>query len=83
MRTKTNGISNEVIATVTLLAIWLQSQGLGLGLGKMLVKQAAVWAIARDCRLLHLEVFDNNTYAKGFYQNLGVKSKILNMIKPI
>ncbi|MGO2292155.1 MAG: GNAT family N-acetyltransferase [Pseudoalteromonas sp.] len=81
VRTHKDGISGETCGTIPLLAISPKSQGLGLG--KTLIKHAEKWAKNLGCRLLHLEVFANNTKADSFYQNIGFKPETVHMIKPI
>jgi len=76
-----DGISGERCGTVTLLAVSPIAQGMGIG--KLLMKEAETWAIKQDYRLLHLEVFANNDNARGFYQNLGFEAEMLHMIKPL
>ncbi|WP_100643639.1 GNAT family N-acetyltransferase [Alteromonas facilis] len=80
-RTHKDGVSDEVCITVPLLAIAPKSQGLGLG--KLLMVAIEDWAKSLDCRLIHLEVFANNTNARCFYDNLGFQPEMLNMVKVI
>jgi ribosomal protein S18 acetylase RimI-like enzyme len=81
VRTHKDSISGETSGTIPLLAVSPQSQGLGVG--ALLINYAEQWAKNVGCRLLHLEVFANNTKAKGFYQHLGFKSETVHMIKSI
>lgn len=81
IRIHQDGISGEMCATVPLLAVSPKSQGLGVG--KILMGSAEQWAKKLGCRLLHLEVFANNTKANRFYDNLGFKPEMLHMIKTI
>ncbi|CAH9049785.1 dTDP-fucosamine acetyltransferase [Pseudoalteromonas holothuriae] len=81
VRTHTDGISGELCATVPLLAVSPKSQGLGLG--KQLMTSAEQWAKKLGCRLLHLEVFANNTAARGFYQQQGFEPEMIQMVKVI
>lgn len=76
-----DGISGEQAATIPLLAVSPSAQGLGVG--KLLVAAAQAWGEDHGCRLLHLEVFANNTKAQRFYQKLGFKSETLHMIKTL
>lgn len=62
-------ISNEKCATVTLLAV--SEIARGKGIGKLLLQAAEGWAQRQGYRLLHLEVFANNSNAQGFYKSLG------------
>ncbi len=43
----------------------------GLGLGRILMREAAKAALGRDARSLCLWVFEDNTGAIGFYERLG------------
>jgi len=81
VRTHNDGISNEISATIPLLAVSPSAQGLGVG--KILMNCAEQWAKEHDCRLLHLEVFANNKKANGFYQALGFKPELVTMIKTL
>ncbi|GLX77336.1 hypothetical protein tinsulaeT_06760 [Thalassotalea insulae] len=81
VRTHKDGISGEICGTVPLLAVSPKSQGLGVG--KLLMESAEQWAKNLDCRLLHLEVFANNSKANSFYKKLGFKSETLHMVKTI
>lgn len=67
--------------TIPLLAVSPESQGLGVG--KVLIEFAEKWSKDLECRLLHLEVFANNTKANNFYQTLGFKPETVQMIKTI
>ena len=68
-------------ASVTLLAVLPDTQGLGIG--KALINSAEHWAKTQGYRLLHLEVFANNNKAQGFYKNVGFEAETLHMIKTI
>ena len=81
VRTHKDSISGETCGTIPLLAVSPDSQGLGVG--KLLIEHAEAWAKNLDCRLLHLEIFANNTKANRFYQNLGFQAETVHMIKPI
>ncbi len=81
VRTHKDSITSETCATIPLLAVSPKSQDMGLG--KTLIEHAQHWAKSLGCRLLHLEVFANNTKATGFYQNLGFKAETIHMVKPI
>ncbi|MGB2129765.1 MAG: GNAT family N-acetyltransferase [Flavicella sp.] len=81
VRTHKDSISDETCGTIPLLAVCPESQGLGIG--KALLQIAENWAKDLGCRLLHLEVFANNTNAKGFYKNVGFLPETLHMVKPI
>jgi GNAT superfamily N-acetyltransferase len=81
VRTHQDSISGETCGTIPLLAVSPESQGLGVG--KSLIGRAEQWAKDLGCRLLHLEVFANNTKADAFYQNMGFKAETVHMIKPI
>jgi len=81
VRTHKDDISGETCGTIPLLAVSPKSQGLGVG--KALIEYAESWVKNLGCRLLHLEVFANNTNAKGFYEGLGFKPETIHMIKPI
>lgn len=74
-------ISGEICGTVTLLAVHPTSQGSGVG--KLLISAAENWALKQGYRLLHLEVFANNSKAQGFYKNLGFAPEMLHMIKEL
>jgi len=76
-----DSISDEACGTVTLLAVSPSAQGMGIG--KILMNAAEIWAKQQNYRLLHLEVFANNDNAKGFYQNLGFEAEMLHMIKSL
>jgi ribosomal protein S18 acetylase RimI-like enzyme len=79
VRAHEDGISGEVCGTVPLLAVSPKAQGMGVG--KLLMESAQRWAKEQGYRLLHLEVFANNTKAQGFYKNLGFEAEMLHMIK--
>lgn len=81
VRTRNDDISGEVCGTIPLLAVSPKSQGLGIG--KSLMASAEEWAKSFGCRLIHLEVFANNSKANNFYQNLGFKPEMLHMIKTL
>ncbi len=81
VRTHKDSITGETCGTIPLLAVSPDSQGSGLG--TLLIEHAEVWAKNLGCRLLHLEVFANNTKAKRFYQNIGFKAETLHMKKTI
>ena len=81
VRTHVDEISGEICATVPLLAVSTKSQGIGIC--KLLMEAAEDWAKNKESRLLHLEVFANNSKATHFYENLGFKPEILHMIKSI
>lgn len=74
-------ISNETCGTVTLLAVSPNAQKMGVG--QLLMSSAEEWAKNQGYRLLHLEVFANNTNAQHFYQHLGFKAEMLHMIKEL
>jgi GNAT superfamily N-acetyltransferase len=76
-----DSISGEACGTIPLLAVSPETQGMGVG--QILMKAAEVWAKDQGYRLLHLEVFANNSKARGFYQNLGFESETLHMIKTL
>lgn len=77
----TDDISNEKCASVTLLAVSPNVRKMGVG--QQLMQSAEVWAKKQGYRLLHLEVFANNSNAQQFYQNLGFEPEMLSMIKPL
>lgn len=81
VRKHKDSISQETCATIPLLAIAPESQGIGLG--KCLIETAESWARKQGCRLIHLEVFANNQNAYDFYQYIGFKPETLHMIKPL
>ncbi|WP_371189524.1 GNAT family N-acetyltransferase [Thalassotalea maritima] len=81
VRTHRDGITGETCGTVPLLAVSPESQGFGVG--KLLMSAAETWAKNLGCRLLHLEVFANNSKAQHFYQNLGFQPEMLHMIKTL
>jgi GNAT superfamily N-acetyltransferase len=81
VRTHKDSISGETCGTMPLLAVLPKSQGFGVG--KLLITHSEKWAKNLGCRLLHLEVFANNTNAESFYQNLGFKPETVHMIKAI
>lgn len=81
VRTHKDGIRGETCGTVPLLAVSPQSQGLGLG--KILMEFAEKWTKNQGCRLLHLEVFANNSKANGFYENIGFKPEMLHLVKSL
>ena len=74
-------ISEEMCAMVTLLAI--SPTGQGKGIGKLLMQAAEHWTKQQGYRLLHLEVFANNSKAQGFYNNLGFKPEMMTMVKQL
>lgn len=74
-------ISEEVCGTIPLIAVTEAAQGRGIG--KLLMEAAENWAKAQGWRLLHLEVFAENTHAQDFYQKLGFAPETLHMIKPL
>ncbi|WP_371379357.1 GNAT family N-acetyltransferase [Thalassotalea aquiviva] len=81
VRTRNDDISGEICGTIPLLAVSPKSQGLGIG--KLLMASAEEWAKSLGCRLIHLEVFANNSKANNFYHNLGFKPEMLHMIKTL
>ena len=81
VRTHQDGISGETGGTVPLLAVIPESQGMGVG--KLLMQAAEAWAKDKGCRLLHLEVFANNSKANRFYEKQGFQPEMLHMVKPI
>lgn len=81
VRTHKDSISGEICATIPLLAVSPKSQGLGVG--QRLIEHAEQWAKHLGCRLMHLEVFANNTKANRFYQKVGFKAETVHMIKQI
>jgi GNAT superfamily N-acetyltransferase len=81
VRPHRDSISGEMCGTIPLLAVSPESQGLGVG--KVLIEFAEKWSKDLGCRLLHLEVFANNTKANNFYQTLGFKPETVQMIKTI
>lgn len=81
VRTRNDDISGEVCGTIPLLAVSPKSQGLGIG--KLLMASAEEWAKGLGCRLIHLEVFANNSKANNFYHNLGFKPEMIHMIKTL
>jgi ribosomal protein S18 acetylase RimI-like enzyme len=74
-------ISGEICGTVPLLAVSPEAQGMGIG--KLLMVSAETWAKKQGYRLLHLEVFANNTKAINFYQKLDFEAETLHMIKAL
>ncbi|MDT0604209.1 MULTISPECIES: GNAT family N-acetyltransferase [Thalassotalea] len=74
-------ISEEMCGTVNLLAVSSSAQKMGVG--KLLINSVEQWAKNQSYRLLHLEVFANNSNAQRFYENLGFEPEMLNMIKPL
>ena len=80
-RAHKDSISGETCGTVPLLATSSAAQGMGVG--KLLVKAVEVWAREQKYRLLHLEVFAQNSRAQGFYQKLGFEAETMHMIKPL
>ena len=81
VRTHKDGISGETCGTVPLLAVSPATQSMGVG--KILMTAAEIWAQEQGYRLLHLEVFANNTKAHSFYKNLGFEDETLHMIKEV
>lgn len=81
VRTRNDDISGEVCGTIPLLAVSPKSQGLGIG--RLLMSSAEEWAKEQGCRLIHLEVFANNSRANNFYDRLGFKPEMLHMIKTL
>ena len=81
VREHEDSISQEVCATIPLLAVSATFRGSGVG--QKLMQVAENWAKAEGFRLLHLEVFANNTNAKRFYDKLGFMSETVAMIKPL
>lgn len=81
VRTRQDDISGEVCGTIPLLAVSPKSQGLGIG--KRLVASAEKWAKELGYRLIHLEVFANNSKANAFYGNLGFEPEMVHMIKTL
>ena len=77
----TDSISGETCGTVPLLAVSPATQSMGVG--KILMTAAEIWAQEQGYRLLHLEVFANNTKAHSFYKNLGFEDETLHMIKEV
>jgi len=81
VRTRNDDISGETCGTIPLLAVSPKAQGQGVG--QVLVAAAEHWARQLGCRLIHLEVFANNSNATRFYQNLGFKPEMVHMIKTL
>ncbi|MDN3651516.1 GNAT family N-acetyltransferase [Thalassotalea ponticola] len=81
VRTRCDDITGEVCGTIPLLAVSPKSQGLGIG--KLLMASAEKWAKELGCRLIHLEVFANNSRASNFYHSLGFKPEMVHMIKTL
>ena len=80
-RSYKDSISGETCGTVPLLAVSPEAQGMGIG--GILIESAEIWAKNLGYRLLHLEVFANNTNAYRFYQNQGFQAETIHMIKPL
>lgn len=80
-RERRDEISGEACATVPLLAVADEAQGLGAG--RALVDAAGAWAKVQGFRLLHLEVFASNAGGRAFYGRLGFEPETINMIKPL
>lgn len=74
-------ISEEMCGTVNLLAVSPSAQKMGVG--QLLMNSAEAWAKNQGYRLLHLEVFANNSTAQRFYHNLGFEAEMLHMIKAL
>jgi GNAT superfamily N-acetyltransferase len=81
VRETNDSISEEICATVPLLAVAPDAQGRGIG--RVLMKAAEDWSKEQGYRLLHLEVFANNGKAQTFYQSQGFQPETLVMIKPL
>ena len=80
-RSHIDSISGETCATVPLLAVCSEAQGLGIG--KKLVNSVEIWAKELGYRLLHLEVFAQNKGAHNFYQKQGFEDETIHMIKSL
>jgi ribosomal protein S18 acetylase RimI-like enzyme len=76
-----DSISNELCATIPLLAVSKSANRCGVG--SALMTAAEKWARAQDYRLLHLEVFANNDKAQSFYQRIGFNKETLHMVKTL
>jgi len=55
----------------------------GRGVGRTLMERAEAWARAQGYRILALDVFAMNTYARSFYQRLGYVEETLKLIKEL
>lgn len=74
-------ISQEACSRVPLLAVSKDAQGTGVG--RRLMDEAESWAKKQGHRLLQLEVFNNNTQARSFYEKSGFKNETIIMVKPL
>lgn len=74
-------ISKEPCGLIPLLAVSPKAQGTGVG--QLLMNAAQDWAKAQGFRLLHLEVFANNTKARHFYQKQGFEEEMVRMVKTL
>ena len=74
-------ISGETCGSVPLLCV--SENARGSGAGGMLMEAAEGWAKAQGYRLLHLEVFANNSNAQAFYEKRGFEGETIVMIKPL
>lgn len=74
-------ISGEPCASVPLIAVTKDAQGMGVG--RRLMDEAEKWSRDRGHRLLELEAFYNNHSARGFYESRGFQYESIIMVKPL
>jgi GNAT superfamily N-acetyltransferase len=75
-----DAISQELCGTVP-FAVTPTAQGRGVG--RLLMIAAEDWSKTQGHRLLHLEVFANNTQAQKLYETLDFEPETLVMIKTL
>ena len=63
-------------------SLYLQPNYRGLGIGRELVQRAVGWLKQQQARAIRLNVLEANKEAITFYQRLGFKIRVLEMMIP-
>ena len=79
LREHKDEISEQICATMPLLAVSPGFQGAGIG--QKLLEAAFRWCQEKSYPMLHLEVFANNSKAQRFYEKAGFQAETLTMVK--
>lgn len=53
------------------------------GVGKLLMEKMEEYFKSKDCDLARVEVFDPNVDAHAFYEKLGYRNRVIDMVKRI
>ena len=78
---QTDFFTGRPTAHVSILAVTDAAQGHGIGAA--LLDAAEVWARARECSFISLNVFPQNTRARNVYERLGYGLETLRYVKPL